>query len=91
MAYEVEITRAARHALERLHGPLADRLHHAIERLADERRHQGVVALKGALAGDYRVRVGDHRIVFEIDDARRVVQVVEVGHRGSVYPRRRRA
>ncbi len=36
----------------------------------------------------YRKRVGDYRILFEIDDQRKVVTIVKIGHRGDVYRKR---
>jgi len=45
------------------------------------------VALSGEESA-YRVRIGDHRIVYEIFDARLVIQVVRVGHRRDVYQAR---
>jgi mRNA interferase RelE/StbE len=39
--------------------------------------------LKGEEA--YRIRVGDYRIIYEIEDARIIVTVVSVGHRKDIY------
>ncbi len=33
----------------------------------------------------YRVRQGDYRVVYEVDDRRRVVAIIKVGHRRDVY------
>jgi mRNA interferase RelE/StbE len=54
-------------------------------RLSDPRGH-GVNALQGT--DGYRVRVGDYRAVFRVEDAERLVTVRSVGHRSSVYRRR---
>jgi mRNA interferase RelE/StbE len=35
----------------------------------------------------YRIRVGDYRIVYEVDDAKSVVDIVKIGHRREVYRR----
>jgi len=45
-----------------------------------------VNALQGT--DGYRVRVGDYRAVFRVEDAERLVTVRSVGHRSSVYRRR---
>jgi mRNA interferase RelE/StbE len=37
---------------------------------------------------EYRVRVGDYRVIYSVDDAARIVAVEKVGHRGDVYRRR---
>jgi mRNA interferase RelE/StbE len=72
-------------AYRRLHGPLRDRVSGAIEALATEARPPGVVKLAGR--DDYRVRVGDYRIVYAVDDAKRRVLVARIAHRREVYRR----
>ncbi len=57
----------------------------AIEALADEPRPHGVVKLAGR--DDFRIRVGDYRIVYAVDDAERVVLVARIAHRRDVYRR----
>ena len=54
-----------------------------IEGLASEPRQHGCEKLSGL--EQYRVRQGDYRIVYSVDDAARVVLVVKVGHRRDVY------
>ena len=53
----------------------------------DDPRTRGK-ALTGNLAGLWRYRVGDYRIICDIDNGRLVVSVIDVGHRGKVYKRR---
>ncbi|MDH3658481.1 MAG: type II toxin-antitoxin system RelE/ParE family toxin [Alphaproteobacteria bacterium] len=43
-------------------------------------------ALKGVMTGLWRYRVGDYRIVARIEDHQRIVAIVTIGHRSSVYP-----
>jgi mRNA interferase RelE/StbE len=57
-----------------------------IQRLATEPRPPGVDKLVGA-AGLFRVRQGHYRIIYAIDDDRRAVEVIKVGHRREVYRR----
>ncbi len=55
-----------------------------IEALGDDPRPRGCQKL----AGDrerYRVRRGSYRIVYKVDDAKRVVDIFKVGHRSGVY------
>ena len=54
-----------------------------IDLLADNPRSEG--CLKLSHKQQYRVRVGLYRIIYEIQDARLVVQVVKVGHRYNIY------
>jgi mRNA interferase RelE/StbE len=56
----------------------------AIAALADNPRPAGCEKLAGA-EDAYRIRQGDYRAVYTIDDRARVVRVVKVGHRREVY------
>jgi len=83
--YEVRLTPPAAREFGRLQGPLRDRIRSAIDGLATEPRPQGVVKLAGR--DDYRVRVGDYRIVFAVDDRELLVIVARIAHRREVYRR----
>jgi mRNA interferase RelE/StbE len=63
---------------------LYQRLRESIEGLAENPRPPGCVKLQG---GDelFRVRVGDYRIVYQIQDAVLLVLVVQIGHRRKIY------
>ena len=54
-----------------------------IEGLASEPRPRGCEKLSGL--EQYRVRQGDYRVVYGVDDDARVVIVVKIGHRRDVY------
>jgi mRNA interferase RelE/StbE len=60
------------------------RFREAIDSLAENPRPPGCVKLQGHVEL-YRVRVGDYRIVYQIQDAILVVLVVEIGHRREIY------
>jgi mRNA interferase RelE/StbE len=66
--------------------PLDDRqrIDARIHALAGNPRPPGVEKLAGEEAL-YRVRVGDYRVVYSIQDAVLLVLVVRIGHRGEVY------
>jgi mRNA interferase RelE/StbE len=49
------------------------------------RSHSNIKALKGDLAGYYRYRIGDHRVIYSIDDKLLQVLVVAIAHRGEAY------
>ncbi len=57
-----------------------------IAALSPEPRPSACEKLSGS-ASKYRIRQGDYRIVYAIDDAARIVEVVKVGHRRDVYRR----
>jgi mRNA interferase RelE/StbE len=53
--------------------------------LADNPRPHGTKALKGDLAGLYRYRSGDYRIVYQVADKVVTVIIVRIRHRKDVY------
>ncbi|QGK68838.1 type II toxin-antitoxin system RelE/ParE family toxin [Allosaccharopolyspora coralli] len=84
--YRLEITRDAVKTLAKLDKPIRRRLQAAIEKLRDDPRPGGVVAVTGQ-PGYLRRRVGDYRILYRVDDNQLVVVVVALGHRREVYER----
>lgn len=75
--------------------PTADRrrVMAALGPLTSDPRPRGTQALKGELKGQRGLRVGHHRVVYEVDDERREVRVCEIAHRRDAYSkagRRRR-
>lgn len=83
--FEILFERRAEREYGRLSGDILRRVNAAIDRLTADPRHQGTTKLAGR--DDYRVRVGDWRIVYEVDDQRRRVVVIRVAHRSDVYRR----
>ena len=87
MTYRVEVAPAALRQL-RKHDPDARRrVQAAIELLAHQPRPGSAKMLVGG-AGEWRVRTGDLRVVYEIHDDVLLVLVVAVGHRRQIYQRR---
>jgi mRNA interferase RelE/StbE len=82
--YRVLIERAAEKDLGRLSTAIHERVIVAIQRLAKNPRPTGCRKLAGA-DNDWRIRVGDYRVIYEIVDDIRVVRVNRVRHRGEVY------
>lgn len=87
MTYRVQVAPAAVRQLRKLDGSALRRVQAAIELLAVEPRPSGAKKLVGG-DGEWRVRTGDYRIVYEINDGVLLVLVVAVGHRREVYQRR---
>lgn len=82
--YRVLLERAAEKDLTRLAPGIHDRVIAAIQALAANPRPPGCRKLTGSKS-DWRIRVGDHRVVYEIADQIRIVRVNRVRHRGEVY------
>lgn len=84
--YRIVFDRRAAREFDKLPADVRARLSDRIGLLANDPRGHGVNALQGT--DGYRVRVGDCRAVFRVEDAERLVTVRSVGHRSSVYRRR---
>lgn len=87
MTYEVRLAPAAVRQLRKLDPPGRRRVQAAIDLLAEDPRPPGARQLVGG-AGEWRVRTGDFRIIYDIRDEELIVLVVKVGHRRDVYERR---
>ncbi len=82
--YSVLLTRPARKDLDRLDRQILNRLAPQIDALAFDPRPAGCLKVKGE-QNLWRIRVGDYRIGYEIDDAAREVTVIRIGHRREFY------
>ncbi len=86
MTYEVRLTRAARTEYERADRSLARKLARCFEQLErDPQSHPNARPLRHGLAGYWRYRVGDWRVIYRIEQSARVVYVIEIVHRGRAY------
>jgi mRNA interferase RelE/StbE len=82
--YQIEFSRQADRQFRDLPSQIQQRLRSKIDSLATTPRPHG----SEKLSGDdrlYRIRVGDYRIVYAVQDNRLLVLVVKVGHRREVY------
>jgi len=89
--YSVILTKAAAKEIDRI-ASRADRqrIEHRIRQLAANPHPPGSKKLKGE-TGRYRIRQGDYRILYTVEEEIRVVAIVQVAHRKDVYRRRGRA
>lgn len=81
--YRVEVQSSAQRDLDRLSGSLFERIAEKLQALTTEPRPAGSQKLTGVKA--YRVRVGDYRIIYNVNDDERRVIVTRVRHRREVY------
>ena len=82
--YRVVLERTAEKDLARLSSETHDRVIAAMQVLATNPRPPGCRKLAGS-KHDWRIRVGDYRVVYEIADPIRIVRVNRVRHRREVY------
>jgi len=81
--YRLEVSHTAHRQIRRLAVQTQERVNRAIARLAENPRPSG--AKKLTARDGYRVRVGDYRILYQVDDGVKVVIVYRVMSRGDVY------
>ncbi len=84
MTYEVEITPAAKRQIKKLTKSIQQLIVKRLEELVENPRPPGVLKMEGE-ENLYRVRVGDYRIIYQVQDRMLLIVVVKVGHRGNVY------
>jgi mRNA interferase RelE/StbE len=82
--YTITFARSARKELENLPANIADRIVLKIEALAANPRLPGVIKLQGS-RNFWRLRVGDYRVVYSINDSSRMLDIAVVRHRRDVY------
>lgn len=82
--YVVEVKPSARKELEGLPGAVLARAVRKMESLSDVPRPPGCKKMKG-YRDHWRIRVGDWRIVYIIDDGAKLVSVTRIAHRREVY------
>jgi mRNA interferase RelE/StbE len=83
VSYAVLILRRAQRELADVPRQTYERVKVAMYRLGEDPRPRGCRKLTGR--DGWRIRVGVHRIIYEIDDAERVVTILQVGHRRDIY------
>ncbi|HYM62815.1 MAG TPA: type II toxin-antitoxin system RelE/ParE family toxin [Thermoanaerobaculia bacterium] len=77
------MSRSAVKEFEALPSNVIERVREKIRSLARDPRQPGAKKLQGR--PEHRVRVGDHRILYTIDDVGQVVDITAISHRGDVY------
>jgi mRNA interferase RelE/StbE len=83
VSYSLSILRRAQKELAQISRGDYERVVEAIRDLADSPRPVGCRKLTSREG--WRIRIGDFRVIYEVDDAQRSVTVLHVGHRRDVY------
>jgi mRNA interferase RelE/StbE len=84
--YSVSVSPTAARQLRKLDPDIRRRIQAAIELLAENPRPPAATRLVGG-AGEWRVRTGDYRVIYEIHDGELLVLVLRMAHRREVYER----
>ena len=82
--YDVYLERAAERDLTRLPVETFDRIVPRIRALAENPRPVGCRKLAGS-ENDWRIRIGDYRVIYEIDEDEKAVRVFRIRHRREAY------
>jgi mRNA interferase RelE/StbE len=85
-SYRVVLTASAEKELNKLSSRLIERIVPRLESLGSDPRPRGCKKLKGG-EREWRIRVGDYRMVYTVDDAELLVEVTRIRHRSEVYER----
>ena len=85
MSYTITIKKTAAKELELLPKKILYAVTTAIYDLGENPRPRGCKKLKGSKDNYWRIRIGDYRVLYSIDDVIRIVDVQKVGHRRDIY------
>ena len=86
MTYEVVLSPSATRQLRKFDPEVRRRIQAVLELLAENPQPPASTRLVGG-AGEWRVRTGDYRVIYEIHEGRLLVLVLRMGHRREVYER----
>jgi mRNA interferase RelE/StbE len=79
--YNIEWKENALRELEKLESSISRRILKKVEELSENPFSRDIKRLKGS--NDFRLRVGDYRIIFSIENS--LIQILKVGHRKNIY------
>lgn len=85
MTYSVQIKPSAKKEIKEVQKPYLNKVIQAISDLAENPRPQGCKKLVNTKENLWRIRIGDYRIVYLIEDIIKIIEVRNVRHRKDVY------
>lgn len=83
--YQIQIASKAQRDFKRLDPKIQKRMKEAIFRLEEDRYPQQFKPLIGREIAQFRLRVGDYRILYDVYDEDQVVLILRIGHRKEIY------
>jgi len=84
-SYSVRLLKGATRDLERLDNSTGRHITHRISWLSQNMDSVRPVALKGELAGLYKLREGDYRIIYQVLTKEKIIIIHGIGHRKEIY------
>ncbi|RJQ34793.1 type II toxin-antitoxin system RelE/ParE family toxin [Candidatus Parcubacteria bacterium] len=88
MNWRFEIAATAEHAFDKLDPHVLHRLKEKIQQFIEHFEETTHHPLKGEYKGSFKLRVGDWRVIYDIDDENRTIYIMGVDHRSRVYKKR---
>jgi mRNA interferase RelE/StbE len=83
--YEITFKKTASKEVDELPNKIAVLVMAAIFKLADTPRPAGCKKLKGKRKDFWRIRIGDYRVIYTIDNEIKIIDIQKVGHRQDIY------
>lgn len=83
--YSITFKKSAEKEIYKLPSPVAKRVSIAIDKLARNPRPVGSKKLEGQKENLWRIRIGDYRIIYSIEDEIKIVEIRKIGHRKDIY------
>jgi mRNA interferase RelE/StbE len=87
MSYKLITPKSVQKQIDELPDEIRDRIDESIKALAENPRPDGVVKMKGS-ESEYRIRIGNYRIVYDINDGELTILLIQCRHRREVYKKR---
>ena len=82
--FEIELSNSAQKDLDRLKGKIWNRIRNILVGLEENPRPYNAIKLRGS-ENSYRIRLGDYRIVYDVNDNKCLVLILRVYHRRNIY------
>lgn len=83
--YQITITSSAEKDMVKLPRPALQKVEVAIDKLSETPRPAGCKKLKGTNDDLWRIRVGDYRVIYSVQDKIEIIDIRRVRHRKDVY------
>lgn len=83
MKYSLEIVSTAEKQFLKLQTSLRNRIKNKFFLLENEPRPHGSQKLHGT--DFFRIRIGDYRVIYSVDDTRKIIKILDIGHRREIY------
>lgn len=85
MGYSIQYKAESLDDLEQLDNQIQSRIIKKIIWLSENFEDITPLALSSNLAGSYKLRVGDYRIIYEFSEVDRLITILKIGHRSEIY------